>query len=351
MTSVNPEPTLTSRAFRPLVSGLRALGHDPDPLLAAVGVSPRALADPDARIPMSAGAGLLARAEAATGDDCIGLHIAEHADLRSVDVHFYAMTASATLQDAFDRLSRYQRLIHESTRIDIVPVGNGVALRHLLPGGLSAPRHTAEFLLAAWLRTGRLVTATEWNPAEVRFAHVAPSPTGELERFFRAPVRFATGENALVVPHDALLLPCIGADPALASFMDRYAQDHMPAETPIEGFSDRVRSVVTVQLREGVPSAAVTAGMLKMSVRTLNRTLAAEGTSYRAVLDQLRHELATRHLADSRTSIGEVAFLLGFSELSAFYRAFKRWTGQTPADFRAQVHTDATSHRTPRVRR
>jgi AraC-like DNA-binding protein len=334
-----------------LVSGLRALGHDPDPLLAAVGASPRALADPDARIPMSAGAGFLARAEAATGDNCIGLHIAEHADLRSVDVHFYAMTASATLRDAFDRLSRYQRLIHESTRVDLVPVGNGVALRHLLPGGLSAPRHTAEFLLAAWLRTGRLITATDWNPSEVRFAHVAPSSTGEIERFFRAPVLFATGENALVVPDDALVLPCIGADPALASFMDRYAHDHMPPGAPVEGVSDRVRSVVSAQLREGVANAAVTAGLLKMSVRTLNRTLAAEGTSYRVILDQLRHELATRHLADSRTSIGEVAFLLGFSELSAFYRAFKRWTGQTPADYRAQVHAGPTSRRTPRRRR
>lgn len=351
MTSVNREPALTSLAFRPLVSGLRALGHDPDPLLASVGVSPLVLADPDAWIPMSAGASFLARAEATTGDDCIGLHIAEHADLRSVDVHFYAMTASATLQDAFGRLSRYQRLIHETTRIDITPVGNGVALRHVLPGGLAAPRQTAEFLLAAWLRTGRLVTATEWKPAEVRFAHGAPSSTEEIERFFRAPVWFATGENALVVPHDALVLPCIGADPALASFMDRYAQDHMPAGTAVEGFSDRVRSAVKEQLREGVPSAGATAGMLKMSVRTLNRTLAAEGTSYRALLDQLRHELATRHLADSRTSIADVAFLLGFSELSAFYRAFKRWTGQTPADFRAQVHADAISHRTPTVRR
>lgn len=83
------EPTLTSRAFLPLLSGLRRLGHDPVPLLAAVGVEMADLDDPDRRIPMSAGSGLLARAAVATRDDSIGLHLAEHADLRTVDVHFY----------------------------------------------------------------------------------------------------------------------------------------------------------------------------------------------------------------------------------------------------------------------
>jgi AraC-like DNA-binding protein len=103
--------------------------------------------------------------------------------------------------------------------------------------------------------------------------------------------------------------------------------------------SDRVRGILTLLLRDGEPSASITASRMKMSARTLNRALAAEGTSYRAILDQLRHELACRYLADSRLSIGEIGFLLGFSEISAFYRAFKRWTGQTPAVFRAQRHS------------
>jgi AraC-like DNA-binding protein len=84
-----------------------------------------------------------------------------------------------------------------------------------------------------------------------------------------------------------------------------------------------------------------------MSVRTLNRMLAGEGTSYRHLLDQLRHELASRHLANPHISIGEVAFLLGFSELSAFYRAFKRWSGRTPAEFRQSVRTARASPHIP----
>jgi Arabinose-binding domain of AraC transcription regulator, N-term/Helix-turn-helix domain len=299
------EATLTARAFLPLLSGLRRLGHDPAPLLAAVGLDAAALEDPDARIPMSAGAGLLVSAAAFTGDDCIGLHLAEHADLRTVDVHFYAMAASDTLRDAFVRLSRYQRLIHDTSRIELSETTGEMTLRHALPGGFAAPRQSAEFLLAAWVRT--LVTGTDWRPVEVRFAHAAPASVEEHRRFFQAPMRFSAGENPLTVSEATLSLPCAGADPALASLMDRYAGEHMRRQaSDDQSLSDRLRDVLIAELRDGEPSAARVATRL----------------------------MAVRHLANPRTSIGEVAFLLGFSELSAFYRAFRRWTGQTPAQFR-----------------
>jgi hypothetical protein len=288
------EPTLTSRALLPLVSGLRRLGHAPEPLLADVGVNPSALNDPDARFPMTAGIGLLARAFETTGDDCIGLHLAEHADFRSVDVHFYAMSASSTLRDAYARLSRYHALIHEVARVEIAPVARGVAVRHALSGWLPAPRQTAEFVLTAFVRGGRIVTGVEWCPVEVRFAHRMPAAARELERFFGAPVRFAAGENAVVVSDDALSLTCLGADPPLAAFMDRYVDEHIQGVSSGQRMSDRVRGIATLLLHDGEPSASTTASRMNMSVRTLNRALAAEGTTYRAILDQLRHELACR---------------------------------------------------------
>jgi len=339
------EPTLTCRAFLPLVSGLRALGHDPTPLLAAVGVDATWLDDPDARVPMRAGVEMLVRAAAATSDDCIGLHLAERADLRTVDVHFYAMAASSTLRSAFERLRRYQRLIHETARIELSESAAGMTLRHVLPGGLAAPRQTAEFLLAAWIRTGRLVTDTDWSPLEVRFAHRCPADTREHERVFRAPVRFETGVNAVVIGLDTLALPCRGADPALAALLDRYASERMSPEAAAPpSAADRVRETIESELGEGEPSAARVAARLRMSVRTLSRTLAAEGTTYRALLDQVRFELASRYLSDPRASIGEVAFRLGFSELSAFSRAFRRRTGQSPAAYKAASSAPRGQH-------
>src|SRR5262245_32109006 len=250
------QPTLTARAFLPLLSGLKRLGQDPAPLLAALGLDAAVFEDPDSRIPMSAGSGLLARAAAATGDDCIGLHLAEHADFRAVDVHFYAMAASDTLRDAFGRLSRYQRLIHETSRIDLSTGAGGLTLRHVLAGGFAAPRQTAEFLIAAWVRTGRLVTATDWSPEEVRFAHAAPPKTDEHRRLFKAPVRFSAAENALTVSDETLALRCISADPSLALLMDRYASEHMPVPgSESQQLSDRLRRVLVTVLRDGEPGA------------------------------------------------------------------------------------------------
>jgi AraC-like DNA-binding protein len=198
------------------------------------------------------------------------------------------------------------------------------------------PRHTAEFLLAVWVRAGRLATGTDWAPLEVRFAHSAPNDVDDHARFFRAPVHFDCGENALVLPAALLDMPCVRADGALLAVLDRYAADRLGRLPQTTTLAERVRAALIEQLVGTEPGAVRMAAQLKMSVRTLNRGLAAEGTSYTALLDQLRHELATRHLADDRVSIAEVAFLLGFSELSSFYRAFRRWTGRTPVEFRQE---------------
>ena len=336
------EPRLTVRAIRPLVSGLRELGHDPTTILAAVGIDDTTLNDPDGRVPMSVAIALLARAVEQTGDTNLGLHLAEHAELSSVDVHFYAMASSPTLGAAYERLCRYQRLIHETSRVELEIRDDRAVLRHQLAGGMAAPRQTAEFLLTAWVRTGRVVTGVDWRPLEVHFAHPAPPDPSEHACFFRADVHFAMGENALVLPTALLQTPCVRADPALVAVLDRYAADRLEQAPRTSSIADRVRSALADELRGGEPTAARLAARLKMSVRTLNRLLAAEGTSYRELLDALRRELAARHLAGDHVSIAEVSFLLGFSELSSFHRAFKRWTSRTPAEFR---HAHRSSRR------
>lgn len=203
---------------------------------------------------------------------------------------------------------------------------------------MAAPRQTAELLLAAWVRIGRVATSSSWSPAEVRFAHRPPCDAREHERFFGAPPRFASAENALVLPAALLDLPCRSTDASLLSLLDRYATDRLDGRHAAT-FAERARAALSEELQVGHVTAHALATRLKVSVRTLHRALAAEDTSYRRLLDQFRLEIAVRHLRDDRMSVAEVAFLVGFSELSAFHRAFKRWTGRTPATFRAEART------------
>ena len=319
-----------------MISGLTSLGYDPAPFLLAQGIDRDTLLDHDATVPMSACVGLIADAVRTTNDDNLGLHLAEQAELGSFDVHFYAMVSSPTLGAAFERVCRYQRLIHETSHVQLEKSGHHAVLSHRLAGAMPAPRQTAELLLASWVRAGRIATRTTWSPVEVRFAHREPRDSREHERFFGAPLRFATGENALVLPVALLDLPCHQNDPSLLSLLDRYAADRL-SEPQATTFADRARAALSEELQTGNVTAQHLAARLNVSVRTLHRSLTAENTSFRRLLDTLRLDVASRHLMDDRLSIAEVAFLLGFSELSAFHRAFKRWTGHTPVTFRAQI--------------
>ena len=298
------------------------------------------LSDPDRWLPMASVTTFIAAAIEKSADDNLGLHAAERCEPESFDVHLYAMVSSPTLGAAFDRLCRYQRMIHETTRIEIDRDEGRAIVRHRGPGPLTVPRHSAEFLLASWVRVGRIATASAWAPIEVHFAHPAPGNVADHRHFFASPVIFSAGENALVIPEALLDEPCRRSDPALLRVLDRYAADRLEAAPRSSGTVDRIRNVIADELKNGEPAASRVATRLKMSVRTLGRSLAAEHTSFRALLDTYRKELAIRHLGGNQCSIQEIAFLLGFSELSAFHRAFKRWTGETPADCRRRIHNN-----------
>jgi AraC-like DNA-binding protein len=291
---------------------------------------------------MSAAVEMLTAGAEYTGDTDLGLHIAERAALNSFDVHFYAMASSATLGEAFERLCRYQRLTHETSRIDLTVTDSRATLRHSLPGGVAVPRQSAEFLLAAWVRAGRAITGVDWTPIEVRFGHMSPRDPVEHARIFRSAVLFSAGENSLALDRTLLDLPCLTPDATVPGLLDQFAGDRLARAPQAHGArgareamtADRVRHALALELSGGEPTAARIAARLRMSVRSLNRALAADGTAFRHILESIRAELASRHLADTRLSIAEVAFLLGFAELSSFDRAFKRSTGQSPRDFR-----------------
>lgn len=330
---MKPEPGLAHRALWPVVDGLRALGHDTDAILRHANLTVD-FDDPDRRIPHAAAVALWDRAVAVTGDPDIGMHVAERASLASFDIHAYLMRASTTIEEAYRRMCRYQRLIHDVNVVDLSIRGDSAKLKHCLPGGRTAPRQTAEFLLTAWVRIGRELTGIAWTPLEARFAHPAPEVTAEHARVFGSAVRFRCGENALVFPAGLLGLPCREADPGLAAVLTRQADATLKTLPEVTTWSGRLRAALAEELDGGNPSIANVAAKLATSPRTLQRGLANEGTTFGEVLEALRFELAKNYLADARLPVARIAFLLGYSEAASFHRMFRRFSGRTPASFR-----------------
>jgi AraC-like DNA-binding protein len=329
-------PRLTARALRPVLAGLEALGHPGTDFLARAGINPQTLGDPDARLPAGATGRLWQLAVDVTGDALLGMHVALAAPITSFEMHAYAMLSSPTLGDAYRRASRYHRLINEGSKLTFRQ-GTVNVLEHSLLDGRPVPRQPAEFLVTTWLRLGRLVTGSPWIPARVHFAHERPADTTEYEAVFGAPVQFASDRTALYVPAAALDLKNSRSDPTLVSLIDRYADSLLETRVSIISESARVRAWLVEVHEGGVPSAAKAAKALTVSPRTLHRRLKQEGTTFRRLLDDFRQRKARTLLGEHRHSIAEIAFLLGYSELSAFYRAFKRWTGRSPAELRKEI--------------
>jgi AraC-like DNA-binding protein len=183
---------------------------------------------------------------------------------------------------------------------------------------------------------GRQLVGHEFEVLEIRFRHAAPAEAERLCETLAAPVRFEAEDNALVLPEAVMALPLPSADPAMFAYFDREAARRVAEHGhPSATVLDELRRVIEATLPEGVPELASLAEQLGLSPRTLQRRLAEQGSSLRKLIDELRHELALRHLA-AGLSIAEVSFLLGFSEPSAFHRAFKRWTDRTPAQWRGE---------------
>jgi AraC-like DNA-binding protein len=318
---------------RLVVEALEAVGADAGGLLAAFGIDRATLEDVDARLPASFDLALWAEAPRLSGDECFGLHAAERVRPGSFDVLGYTLQTSPTMGGAFERLVRYNRLIHDQSEMRLSTHGEDARLSfQLFPEG--TPRQQAEFSLAVFLLFARQATGFDVVPRAVDFSHAEPKDVSEHRRIFRAPLHFRRPRPTLVLARWALDLPLAQADPGLLTVLEKQLGQLISRLAPGEGLMERTRRLVLEQLPGGDPKVEHVGRELGMSSRTLHRRLREAGTSFREVVDGLRHDLAVRYLAEERLAIAEVAYLLGFSEASAFHRSFKRWTGQTPADFR-----------------
>lgn len=336
MTSRAPEPrrrTVAVLCAHKLLDAAIAAGLDPArvPLILARDVEGERF---EARISYDAQLALWETLMRALDDPGFPVFVGARSQPRDYDVVGFAYMTRANLREALDQAHRYGSVWGDGSYWDTTHSGDTLILTlHVESPARLGGRSLSECLLAEIVHSGRLLTGTDVRPIEVRFRHPAPRDTRAIEAFFKAPVRFDQPESQLVLDAATLATPLLKADPDLAAFFAHRADDLLERHSA-EGLAQRLRALLEGELGRGLPTLETAAARLGMSARTLRRRLQEEGTTFQDILDETRCELAKRHLGEDKLALGEVAFLLGFSEPSAFHRAFKRWTGQTPLSYR-----------------
>ena len=328
-------PTTGIRAIGPILAVLQQSGVSSDEVAELLGLDVAIFGEPEIRVPTSKLHPLWDWAAERLRDPYLDLHLAQGADRETYDVFSFIACASSNLEDALTRIRRYFRLLTDAAAFGLARDGEHVWWSFVgVDNNASANRHDDEFALAISVTYSRQWLGGAFKPTEVLFRHAAPERTTELEAFFDAPIRFATGQCAFRFDAAYLDAPIRTADPHLVALLERYAEEALSALGDPGRYAQQVRRLLVEELSGGETHLEQVARRLAVSERSLQRHLKEEGTSHKNLLDEVRRELAVRYLSNHDLTASEIAYMLGFSETAPFFRAFKRWTGKTPGEFR-----------------
>lgn len=321
--------TVSSRA---MVAACERLGLDAGVLLGAAGISRETLEDPDARLEAGKVSALWTKAYELSGDPVLSLHAAEACPIGAYKVIDYMASNAATVGEAFRYASRYFWLINTAISLPIDETGDPVTFDVVDgsgPAGVSRPY--AEYCFAAFLLHIRAGTGVGFPLRRVTFVHRPPADTTEHLRVFGCPVEFEATHTRMFIDRAAWDTPATGAHPGVLQLLAEHADLLLQKLPRGPDLVERTRRAIGERLRGGDSSLESVARELGTSGRSLQRHLGELGYTYNALADEVRAATARLYLQQPDIAISEIAYLLGFADPSTFNRAFKRWTGSTPA--------------------
>ena len=305
-----------------------------DNLLATAGIQQALIVDPDARICAEQVFTLWGEAQKLTRDNLIAAHTAEFLPFGAYRLIDYLLATSSTPRGGLEKLARNFRLVNGAFVLRLTSQnGQPKYELHSPFDSEGCSRLYVEFVFAVVQSRLRFATGVDWHPREICFTHPAPPNIADYQEIFQCPVRFHEPINQMVLDHHLLDISQPQADPSLNEMLDHHAQRLLMQLPAVDDFLSDLRSVLGDGLTRGDVRLKTTARKLALSCRALQRKLNEQGTSYRAVLDRLRCELAIDLLMEGQIETEEIAHFLRFSEPSSFYRAFQRWTGMTPQEY------------------
>jgi AraC-like DNA-binding protein len=329
------DSTVSVLMARPAVAALEERGIDADAVLRIAELSREALAAIENRLPHHGVGTLWEAAAEAARDPTFGVHVAEALPAGAFDVVEYVLSTAETVGAGLSRLTRYIPLVHDQGSLGLVVEPDLGRLVRRVP--VIAPQYD-EFSMTILLVRSRQASGVPWKPARASFQHERAPDDGELSRVFGCPVVFGTAETEMQIPAAVLALPHAHADSKLFAVLCRHA-DSLLESTMTEHASllARVSSSITRRMATDLPTLATTATAVRIPERTLQRRLAEEGVSHSALVDDVRRALAVKYLGSANVSVTEIAYMLHFADPTVFSRAFKRWTGLSPAAYRKRL--------------
>jgi AraC-like DNA-binding protein len=320
---------------RVVVDAVEQAGVPREELLRPLDIDPARLAEVDGRFNLEEYAALQVRALDLTRDEALGLHIAERAQENAFDLIAHLVSHAPTLREALGVTAQFQRVLMDDSYVTLSETRTVAELQYQFARRFErSDRMQAEFVVAALLRFVRVFGGPNAQPQVASFEHARPAHHREYSRLFGDAVRFSQSTTALTFDRALLDRAQLHQNPALYSLLRSQAEHALDRVAGEVRPADQVKQYLLARPPARIPDIATAARDLGQSARSLRRRLAADATSYRTLVRAVLEASAGHMLRDPKRSIQETAHALGFSNVGAFHRAFKRWTGMTPAQYR-----------------
>jgi len=329
-------PSATGGIARLACARLREFGKDATVVLTKVRARPEQVYDDAVRLEVPKQIKILELVSEELQDGLLGFHLARSFDLREVGLVYYVIASSEGFADALLNAKRYCTIMNEGVRLQIRQDDRTVSITlEYVDIERQSDRHQIEFWLVTMVRICRQVTDTRLALRLLRIRHRRDETPAEFRSFFGCDIGFGADSDEIIFPASVASLPIVGRDNYLNDLLRQYAEaalaDHPKERTALRSAVERVLPQLLPHARASISNVAK---RLAMSTRTLSRKLREEGVAFTELLEETRAALAKSYLAERDLPVSEIAWLLGYREVSSFNHAFKRWTGITPRQFR-----------------
>ena len=312
---------------------IESCGHDPAPLYRKAGINPALLKRSDARINISHVDKLWQLADELLDDPCFGIKITENWHPSYVGALGYAWCASSTLRTALNRVVRYIHVVTEDLNIILAETPSGLkVIVDLEKSIFTLPQHH-DVVVSVLMHMCRFNYGEELLAAEICLAHEKPPCEKVISDYFRTPVIYDAAVSSFTLTKKDVDLKLSSSNKELALLHDEFLMKYL-IDIKKGDIVQQIQSVIIDNLPSGKVSDNLIAKELNLSERSLQRKLKQQGTTFRTVLDNVREMAAIQYIKNPVNTMSDIAFLLGFSEQSAFSRAFKKWTGTSPIKYR-----------------